>query len=192
MAYFPAFIQLQNKKLLIIGGGKIAYEKLEKLLDFTTDITLIAKEFDQRCMKLITKHSLKYHQKSYEAGDIEDFAIVIAAIDDIELQKSIYKETRSYNCLYNAVDVPELCDFIFPSYIKEGDLIIAVSTSGASPAFAKQLRIYLQNLLPKNIDTFLEEMREYRANLPKGKERMKMLEEKAKRYIEDFTKGWKK
>ena len=188
MAYFPAFIQLKNKKVLVIGGGKIAQEKLEKLLDFTSDITLIAKEFSDACMELITRHSLTYHKKDYETGDIEGFALIIAAIDDIELQKSIYKETRSYNCLYNAVDVPELCDFIFPSYIKEGELIIAVSTSGASPAFAKQLRIYLQKLLPQNLDTFLKEMREYRKTLPKGKERMKLLEEKAKKFIE----GWKK
>jgi len=188
LAYFPAFIQLKNKKVLILGGGKIACEKLDKLLDFTTDITLIAKEFSKECMELINKHSLEYHQKAYQTGDIKGFAIVIAAIDDIELQKSIYKETRSYNCLYNAVDVPELCDFIFPSYIKEGDLIIAVSTSGASPAFAKQLRIYLQSLLPKNIDAFLEEMKAYRSSLPKGKERMKMLEEKAKKFIQGFKK----
>ncbi len=186
MAYFPAFIQLKNRKILIVGGGKIAKEKLEKLLEFTTDIRFISKEFEPTLLEMIQKHSLDYTRKNYEEGDAKEFGIVIAAVDDIQLQKRIHKETRKYNCLYNAVDVPELCDFIFPSFIKQGELTIAVSTSGASPAFAKQLRIYLQNLLPKNIDDFLQEMRAYRKTLPKGKERMKLLEEKAKQYI----KGW--
>ena len=188
MAYFPAFIQLNNKKVLIVGGGKIAKEKLEKLLDFTDEIEFIAKEFDDTLLEMIKKHSLSYMQKAYEEGDAANYGIVIAAVDDIELQKRIHKETRKYNCLFNAVDVPELCDFIFPSYIKQGDLTIAVSTSGASPAFAKQLRIYLQKLIPENIDGFLQEMRTYRKSLPKGKERMKLLEEKAKQYI----RGWDK
>ncbi len=188
MTYFPAFIKLDGKKILIIGGGTIAREKLEKLLDFTTDITLLAKEVAPQTAFLIEKHGLPLLQRYYKKGDIEGFDIVIAAVDDMELQKELYEETRSYKCLYNAVDLPEYCDFIFPSYIKQGELTIAVSTSGASPAFAKQLRIYLQNLIPKNLNEFLQEMREYRKTLPKGKERMKMLEEKAKQYIE----GWKK
>ena len=187
MAYFPAFIQLEKRNILIIGGGKIAKEKLEKLLHFTKKIDIVAKEFDADLLTLVHKHSLCYKQKSYDEGDIKGYGIVIAAIDDIELQKRIHKETRKYNCLYNAVDVPALCDFIFPSYVKRGELTIAISTSGASPAFAKQLRIYLQKLLPENIDEFLKQMRLLRNTLPKGKERMQLLEEKAKKYIQ----GWK-
>ena len=188
VAYFPAFIKLDEKQILIVGGGKIAQEKLEKLLDFTTQITLVAKEFSPSISKLIEKHTLSSSLQAYKEGMIEGYDIVIVAVDDIELQKSIYKESRRYNCLYNAVDLPKYCDFIFPSYIKEGDLTIAVSTSGASPAFAKQLRIFIQNILPENINEFLQEMREYRKTLPKGKERMKLLEEKAKNYIKGFYK----
>jgi precorrin-2 dehydrogenase/sirohydrochlorin ferrochelatase len=186
VSYFPAFIKLDNKKVLIVGGGNIALEKLEKLLDFTKDITLISKEFSPKIQNLIKDNSLKSFTQKYQKGFIKDYQIIIVAVDDIELQKSIYMESREYNCLFNAVDLPEFCDFIFPSYIKEGDLTIAVSTSGASPAFAKQLRIYIQNLLPKNLNDFLQEMREYRKTLPKGKERMKLLEEKAKNYIKKW------
>ena len=86
------------------------------------------------------------------------------------------------------MDSVEYCDFIFPSYIKEGALTIAVSTSGTSPAMAKHLRRYLQKLIPHNIDNFLQEMKELRKSLPKGKERMKMLDEKAKKYIKNWSK----
>ncbi|NPA66924.1 MAG: bifunctional precorrin-2 dehydrogenase/sirohydrochlorin ferrochelatase [Epsilonproteobacteria bacterium] len=188
MAYFPAFIQLDHKKIIIIGGGVIAQEKLEKLLDFTSEITLLAKEFSDEILKLIKKHNLTYIHKEYKEGDIKEYGVVIVAVDDIELQKQIHKESRSYNCLLNVVDLPELCDFIFPSYIKDGDLTIAVSTSGASPAMAKQLRLFIQSILPKDINDFLQEMREYRKTLPKGIERMKMLEEKAKNYIQGIQK----
>ncbi|MCK4737412.1 MAG: bifunctional precorrin-2 dehydrogenase/sirohydrochlorin ferrochelatase, partial [Sulfurimonas sp.] len=78
------------------------------------------------------------------------------------------------------------CDFIFPSYVKKDDLTVAISTSGASPAMAKHLRIYLQNLIPSGISEFLVEMKNLRKTLPKGKERMKMLDKKA----EDYIKTW--
>lgn len=189
MAYFPAFIQFDNKDILIVGGGNIALEKLEHLLDFTSNITVIADSFNTQMNELITQHQLPFHQKKYEHTDIEGFDIVIAAVDDFDLQEEIYLQTRNKNCLCNCVDLQQYCDFIFPSYIKRGDLTIAVSTSGASPAMAKQLRIFLNKLIPKSIETFLQEMRAYRKTMPKGKERMQFLDKKAKDYIQTWSKN---
>lgn len=183
MSYFPAFIQLENKKILLVGGGNIALEKLEKLVDFTHDISIISLDFSQEMMALMEEKSLSYEKRGYKFGDINEYAIVIVAVDDLELQAQIFQESKSVNCLCNAVDSTDYCDFIFPSYIKEGDLTIAVSTSGASPAIAKNLRMYLQKLLPKNISSFLQEMKTLRAKLPKGKARMRFLDEKARRYF---------
>ncbi len=183
MSYFPAFLQLEDKNILVVGGGAIALEKLEKLLDFTTSITIIATLFRDETMVFIQNHSLSFYKRGYIKGDIAPFDIVIVAVDDLALQEAIFLESKNYKCLCNAVDSTAFCDFIFPSYIKEGDLTIAVSTSGASPAIAKNLRVYLQSLLPKNLMVFLEEMKHTRAALPKGKARMKFLDEKAKRYF---------
>jgi len=187
MAYFPAFIKLDNNKILIIGGGNIAYEKLEHLLDFTTDIELISQNFSTDMLKLIEKYNLKYTVKSYEKGDIANFGLVIVAIDDIPMQNNIFNEAKNYpKCLVNSVDSTDYCDFIFPSYIKKDDLTIAVSTSGSSPAVAKYLRQYLQNLIPNSIGAFLKEMKNYRKTMPKGKERMQFLDKKAKDYISSW------
>ncbi len=183
MAYFPAFIKLEDKKVLIIGGGNIAHEKLQHLLDFSSDIHIIAQEYSQKMLHLIHEHSLSFQERSYLKGDISGFDIIIIAVDNISLQAQIFEESRHFRCLCNAVDSVEYCDFIFPSYIKKGDLTIAISTSGASPALAKQLRIHLQKLIPDNITEFLAEMKGLRKTLPKGKERMQILEEKAKAYI---------
>jgi len=184
MGYFPAFLKLDDKKILLVGGGKIAYEKLVHLLDFTDEIDIVAEEFSKQMMQKIESLRLGYEQRSYKKGDIATYSIVVVAVDDIALQEQIYVESKNYKCLCNTVDSVEYCDFIFPSYIKEGDLTIAVSTSGASPAMAKHLRRYIQEHIPKTIGTFLQEMCNLRKSLPKGKERMKMLDQKAKKYIE--------
>ena len=187
MAYFPAFLKLDNKKILIVGGGYIAFEKLDHLLDFTKDISVIALELSDDMKKGIQENHLLFEQRAYKSGDIKDFAVVIVAVDDIPLQAEIFAESKQYNCLCNSVDSVDYCDFIFPSYIKKDDLTIAVSTSGASPAMAKHLRIYLQNLIPDTIGEFLQEMKNLRKTLPKGKARMKMLDEKAKNYIQKWS-----
>lgn len=187
MPYFPAFIKFDNKKILIVGGGNIAYQKLEHLLDFTNKISLISLDFNEKIKDLIDKKSLEFFQRAYKEGDIENYDIVIAAIDSFDLQKQIYFETRKINCLYNCVDFKEYCDFIFPAYIKKGDLTIAISTSGNSPAVAKQLKIWLNDIIPDTINDFLLQMKEYRNRMPKGVQRMKFLEKKAKEYI----KTWK-
>lgn len=192
MAYFPAFIKLDNKKILIVGGGYIAQEKLEHLLDFTSDIDLVSLEYSDEMLKIINENNLKYETRPYNKGDIKEYAVVIVAVDDIPLQADIFDESKEYNCLCNSVDSVDYCDFIFPSYIKKDDLTIAVSTSGASPAMAKRLRMYLEDAIPDSISEFLKEMKELRKSLPKGKERMKMLDEKAKNYIQSWSKKWVK
>lgn len=187
MSYFPAFLKLDDKKILIVGGGHIAYEKLEHLLDFTSDISVIALELSQEMQSTIDERGLHFEKRGYKKGDIKDFAVVIVAVDDIPLQAEIFEESKLYNCLCNSVDSVDYCDFIFPSYIKKDDLTIAVSTSGASPAVAKHLRKFIQELIPSNIGEFLQEMKSLRKTLPKGKERMKMLDKKAQDYINTWS-----
>ncbi|MEA2100484.1 MAG: bifunctional precorrin-2 dehydrogenase/sirohydrochlorin ferrochelatase [Campylobacterota bacterium] len=187
MGYFPAFIKLDNKKVLIVGGGNIAYEKLKHLLDFTKDIFIIAPEISDSMIKKIELENLSFEKRVYEVGDIKDFAIVIVAIDNIPLQAKIFEESKQYTCLCNSVDSVDYCDFIFPSYLKKDDLTIAISTSGSSPAMAKHLKTYLKNLIPDGISEFLKEMKSLRTTLPKGKERMKILDKKAKEYVKSFS-----
>jgi len=184
MNYFPAFIKLKKKKILIVGGGKIAHDKLLHLLDFSQNISVISLTFSDDMMQSIDTHALSYEKRAYKSGDIKDVALVIVAVDNIKVQKEIFEESQNYKCLCNAVDSVEYCDFIFPSYVKKNDLTIAISTSGSSPALAKYLKYYFEKLIPQSISIFLQEMKVLRETLPKGRERMKLLDEKAKKYID--------
>jgi len=186
MSYFPVFIKFDSKRVLIVGGGKIAYRKLKYLLEFTNNITLISNEYIEEINELVKINSLSCEQRNYNVKDAKGFDIVIAAVDNIKLQESIYQETREYNCLYSCVDVQEYCDFIFPAYIKKGDLTIAISTSGSSPAMAKHLKVWLDKIIPNSIADFFIQMRKYRDTMPKGKERMDFLDKKAKEYINNL------
>ena len=186
MSYFPVFIKFDKKKILIVGGGNIALRKLKYILEFTKNITLISSEYSKEIKELIKSESLSFKEANYNTGDAKSFDIVIAAVDSIKLQESIYKETREYKCLYSCVDIQEYCDFIFPAYIKKGDLTIAISTAGSSPSMSKYLKSWLNNIIPNSIESFLNQMRNYRDTMPKGKKRMEFLDKKAKDYIQNI------
>ena len=188
MSFFPAYFNLNNKRILLVGGGIIALEKLEKLVDFTNKITVISKEFTDNFSSFAKEHTIEMQKRCYVKGDIVGFDIVIVATDTVTLHKAIFEESRSSRILVNSVDDTTYCDFIFPSYIKNGDLTISVSTSGASPALAKRLKIYLQKVIPSNIGEFLSEMKSLRKTMPKGEERMHFFEAKTDRFMEKYFK----
>jgi len=188
MSYFPLFMDMSGLKVLVIGGGVIAAEKLEKLVDFTKEITVITKEVSEGADQLIKKYSLTLHQRMYQTGDINGFDIVIVATDTVELHKAIYEESRSERILVNSVDNTDYCDFIFPSYVQKGDLTIAFSTGGASPAFAKQIRRHFEKIIPNSVGDFLQKMKGLRSTIPKGKERMKYFDVLVEEY---FRKNFK-
>jgi len=183
MSFFPIYMDMKNLKVLLVGGGDIATEKIEKLLDFTDNITIISTVISAPLGEIIKDNSLKYHLRPYMVGDIDDFDIVVVATDNIKIHKEIYEESRGSRILVNSVDDTAYCDFIFPSYIKRGDLTVSFSTSGASPALAKQIRGYFEDKIPNNIDIFLEKMKSLRGEIPKGKERMQKFESMVREYM---------
>ncbi len=186
MSYFPVFMDMQDLKVLVVGGGYIATEKLEKLLDFTKEITVISSEVSLEADQLIKDHSLTFYQRAYKEGDIQGFDIVIVATDTVVLHKAIYEESRGSRILVNSVDNTDYCDFIFPSYIKREDLTIAFSTGGASPAFAKQIRRHFEKIIPDSVGEFLKKMKALRTTMPKGRERMKYFDGLVEEYFRKY------
>jgi len=188
MAYFPAFFQMEGLRVLLVGGGSIAYEKLEKLLDFTEDISIMALEVSEEVSKLATQHNLSLEKRAYKHGDIDGFDVVVVATDTVALHQEIYEETRGTRTFVNSVDNTEYCDFIFPSYVQKGDLTVAFSTGGASPAFAKKMRQYFEKNIPDSVENFLAQLKKLRKTMPKGKSRMQYFEALVEGY---FSKHFK-
>jgi precorrin-2 dehydrogenase / sirohydrochlorin ferrochelatase len=185
--YLPIILDLRNKKILVVGGGAIAVEKLSRIADCAGEITVVATQCSPQMEEYIHKYSLTVHRRAFDVSDLDGMDIVIAAIDSLELQSDIYEKANARKILCNAVDLPSYCHFIFPSIIRKSDLIVAISTSGASPAAAKYLKRFFEKLIPDNIGEFLTMMREKRNSLPKGKERMRMLDGLASDYMHTMS-----
>lgn len=186
MSFFPMFMNMTDLRVLVVGGGHIATEKLEKLVDFTSHITIIAQSISPQAKAIAEQYSLNIQEKLYQTGDIEGFDIVIVATDTQDLHAQIYQESRNSRILVNSVDNTAYCDFIFPSYIKKEDLTIAFSTGGTSPAFAKHIRRHFEQIIPDSVGGFLKKMKQLRSEIPKGKERMKKFDKMAKDFIDKW------
>jgi len=187
MSHFPAFIELQNKKILVVGAGKIATKKVEKLLDFGKEITIISPTISQKLLLHVSAFNLTYIDRAYKIGDIKNFDIVIVATDSIELQKEIFNESRAYRCFVSCVDAINYSDFSFGSYISDGDLTVAITTNAISPSLSLHVRREIQKMIPHDVAEFLEKMKTLRETLPKGEERMKLFKEKTQQYIKTWS-----
>ena len=139
-AYYPAFIDVKNRCCVVIGGGNIGEEKVAKLLDCHADVVVISPEVNEGVRRLAHDDKVVWHRREYRAGDLKDAFIAIAATDDNGVNRAIAKEADDRNVLLNVVDVTHLCTFIAPSVAIRGDVTVAASTGGASPALARKFR----------------------------------------------------
>jgi len=136
MAYYPIAIDLTDKPCLIVGGGEVALRKAQALLEAGARVTVIAPEVIPELAGL----GVNIVTRPYEAGDAEGHALVFAATGDRATNAAISSEAAAACVPVNVVDDPELCTFIVPSVVRRGDLILAVTTSGKSPALSKKIR----------------------------------------------------
>lgn len=178
MAYFPMFVELDNKKVLIVGGGKVALRKAEKLLPYGPEITVVAPEI---CDELSLMPDVRIVYGSFSDELLQDIDIVIAATDDRELNRHISELCRSEKIPVNTVDDSELCSFLFPCLIKNGSLSIGISTGGASPTAAISFKNKISTLIPDNTDEILDYLNSLRAAVkaafPEEKTRSRIFKE---------------
>ena len=140
MGYYPVFLDLDKTRCLVIGGGTIAERKVEALLAAGGAVTLVSPELTAALHALEAAGRLTVQQRPYQREDLDTVSLVIAATDDPALQQQVAADAKQANILCNIVDQPALCSFIVPAVVQRGDLTIAVSTNGASPALAKKIR----------------------------------------------------
>jgi len=185
MPLFPAFIDLRNKEILVVGGGKVATRKVEKLLPFGGNITVVAPRVSPKLKTLAKKGRIRLKRRRFLTGDLKGKTLVVVAVDDIKLQKKIFNLCTKRGILCNSVDNLEYCNFIFPALTLRGELVVGISTSGKAPALSKALREWIDKNLPKELNKVLNILHKERKSYPKGPKRQKYLTKLAKRLLEE-------
>ncbi|MBR2283669.1 MAG: bifunctional precorrin-2 dehydrogenase/sirohydrochlorin ferrochelatase [Ruminococcus sp.] len=137
MGYFPFFVDISGKKCLIAGGGRVALRKIERLLDYSPEITVVSPEI---CPEIAELSGIRIIRREFSDSDIDGAFMVIAATDDSALNAHIYQLCNDRNIPVNSVDDKEHCSFIFPALVHRGDITIGISTGGTSPLFAQFIR----------------------------------------------------
>ncbi len=183
MPLFPAFIDLSRKKVLVVGGGRVATRKVESLLKFTRNIKVVAPKVRKELMDIVRREGLELRRRYFRSSDLKDVDLVIVAVDKVALQKRIFGMCERRGILCNSVDSPQLCNFIFPSLVVRGDVTVGISTGGRAPALSKRLRELIESCLPKELDRILEEVAKEREKLPKGEERQRYISDLVDRLI---------
>lgn len=183
MRYFPMFYDSREKKILIIGGGTVAFQKLSVLNSFEFEITVIGQKIDKKIRNICTKKGYKLFERSFEDFDIEGFDIVIAATDDSELQKRVYSLKKN-GMMINTVDLPQACDFIFGSVFEKEGVLVALSTQSKAPSIAKALKDRLREAIPKGLSKLVAKIEAIRNLEAPGEQRMKKIKRLAAKWFE--------
>jgi precorrin-2 dehydrogenase/sirohydrochlorin ferrochelatase len=155
MYYYPIFIDLNQKKVLVVGGGNVAERKIKTFLRYGAVVYVISKELTHQLDDYVKEGKIHYLGDKFREELMNGAVLIIAATDNKYLNSSIADSAKKAGILVNAVDQPADCSFIVPSIVRKGDLQIAVSTSGKSPALAKKLRIDLDKQFGSHYETFL-------------------------------------
>lgn len=172
MAYFPFLTDISEKRCLVVGGGKIAFQKVKILRDFGVKIRVVAEEIGEE-MRALEKAGMsgtqalpiEIEERNFEKEDILGMDFVIAATNSEELNHAVSKLCRENRIPVNAVDQREDCDFIFPALIRNGDVLVAVSTGGSSPAAAAFLKQRISGCIPEYYGEMVERLGEYREKI---------------------------
>ena len=158
MAKYPIFLELGGRRVVLIGGGKVALRKAQALLAAGARLVVVAERVNDMLAALCRGNSAELVKSRYSKNYLAGALLAVAATNNHQLNKQIYQDCQQLEVLCNVVDVPELCDFFVPAVVKRGDLQIAVSTEGQCPAYAGHIRKRLEEIFTVKHGQFLTEL----------------------------------
>lgn len=185
MSMFPIFLKLENRPCLVVGAGSIAAPKVASLLRAGGAVTVVAPIARPEVEESAYAGQIVWHKREFAASDLEGMFLVVAATDLKQVNHSVAEAARSRNVLCNSVDDPPDCDFFYPSVVNRGDLQVAISTAGKSPALSQRIREEMDAMLPEDLGVWLDQLGKTRARileaLPSNDERKQALHMLARR-----------
>lgn len=167
MSYFPILLEMNGRRALVIGGGAVAERKVATLLEAGAQVTVISPEITEGIARRSKQGSLNLIARRYQNGDLAAYELVFVATDDEQISVKAYSEGRERGIWVNAADDPKHCDFILPSVLRRGDLTVAVSSGGGSPALARTIREELEMHMSQDYEQLAKLAAEARAELRK-------------------------
>jgi len=144
MRYYPVNLDIQGRSCLVVGGGRVGARKVDTLLKCGAKVTVVSPETTAPIDQLADDGSIQLERRPYRSTDVKGRFLVIGATDNESLNRQIHSDAEGLNVLCNIADRPEICNFILPAIVQRGDFMLAISTAGKSPAFAKHMRRLLE------------------------------------------------
>jgi len=182
---FPIFLKLDGRRCLVVGAGKVAEGKIRGLIEARASVEVVAPEAVWQLKKRAWEGVIGWKARVFQPSDLDQVSLVIAATSIPEVNREVFKQARLRNVLCNAVDDPENCDFYYPAVVNRGDLQIAISTGGRSPALAQRLRQELEEQFGAEYESWVAELGKAREELTAQvldiEARKKLLHEMASR-----------
>lgn len=180
MEYYPIYVNLRNKLVLVLGQYQILEFKIAKLLDAGADIRLVSKSLSKNIESYVKSNKIAYFNDEFYEKYLEDVWLVICGSDDTNLKTRVKCATQKQNIFCNFVDDISICSFIAPAVIEQGDITIAISTSGTSPALCKYLKNKIMNTIGDEYSKFADILGKIRnrviINIPDQKKRSELFD----------------
>ncbi|HEV2396332.1 MAG TPA: bifunctional precorrin-2 dehydrogenase/sirohydrochlorin ferrochelatase [Candidatus Sulfotelmatobacter sp.] len=174
---FPMFMKLQGRNCLVVGAGKVGQPKIEGLLETGARIRVVTVEASLTVREWASEGRIELELRPFRSEDLNGIFLAVVATSSRTLNERVYRDAQARGVLCNVVDVPDLCDFFYPSIVRRGDLQIAVSTAGQSPSLAQQIRQQLEKQFGPAYESWVKELGETRRLiLASGLDRERKLE----------------
>ncbi len=161
-SYFPVLLNLKETRCLVIGGGDIAFHKVNSILKFNADITILSPDLHEKLRDLLTENKIKHIKDYYSPKYLRDYKVVISATNSKSVNLKVRADCERKGILLNVVDDPELCDFILPANIQRGNLTVSIATQGKAPFYTRHFKSKLEALIPPSEADILDIAAEYR------------------------------
>ena len=173
--FYPIYLSLKNRRVLVVGGGEVAERKIESLLGTGASIVVISPDVTARIEELARENHIGLFRRAYNSGDCAGAVLVFSATDDPNVSSAVFLDAANAGALVNTADQPSLCDFIMPAVVRQGDIAVAISTGGKSPGLAARLKQKIEKVIgpeyAKLAELLSQARPEIRQRVPEQEER---------------------